>query len=293
MLYLLFGALCITTAPLLVKSISLGAAFIGFVRCLSGAIFLSWFLFKDRDILITELKKWDISKWLLLAGFAFFADLYVWHNSIHIIGAGKSTVLGNTQVFYTSIMGYLIYHEKISQRLVFGSIMAIIGIVLLIWFEDANIKSPQFDLGIIYGLLTGLFYSIYIFSLSKLSRHKSNKRSLSDSSKLAMVCYISSLFLLPASIIEGSFIIPSLNDFLILLSLGFIAQFLGWLCIKKGLSSTPIAIGGLILLLQPTLATIFGVILFNESLVGIQILGLLLTIMGIALGTYKRSQKNG
>lgn len=289
MFYLLFGALCITTAPLLVKYINLGASFVGLVRCLSGGIFLSWGLVRDRSILWSQIRDFQVFKWLLLGGFIFFADLFVWHNSITMIGAGKATVLGNTQVFYLSIFGLIFFKEKVRPIQVVGAISAMGGIALMIWGENEISKSENYALGIVYGLLTGLFYSIYVLSLSKLSRpNKEKNRSLSNASNLSLVCFVACLFLLPSSIIEGSFHLPSARELIALLALGFVAQFLGWLSIKKGLSTIPVAIGGIVLLLQPVLATLMSVALFKESLGRTEILGLILAIVGIGLGTMKR-----
>ena len=47
----------------------------------------------------------------LLAGSIFFVDLFVWHRSILLIGAGPATILGNTQVFWTIALGRLAFGE--------------------------------------------------------------------------------------------------------------------------------------------------------------------------------------
>lgn len=288
MLFLLLGALCITSAPLLVRYVESGASFIGFVRCFSGAIFLSWALFKDRKILISQVLNFKSSKWLFLAGAAFYFDLLVWHNSIYIIGAGKATVLGNTQIFYLTILGIIFYKEKVNKVQVVSSVIALLGITVMIGGESVLSENENYSLGVIYGLSTGVFYSIYIFSLSKLARTNKTGVRLSDASKLCLVCLTSSVLFLPTSILDKTFHMPDANDLISLLALGLFAQVIGWLSIKKGLATVPVAIGGLILLLQPVLATIFSHFIFDESLSIVQISGLICAIAGIALGTLKR-----
>lgn len=295
MLYLLFGALCISTAPLFVKFIESGSTFVAFGRCLFGGLFLSYFLYRDRKKLISSLMDWKIFRWLFLAGFIFFIDLFIWHKSIHYIGAGKATVLGNTQVFYATILGVLFYKEKLNWNFLLGISLAVIGITLLIWFDTPKVEPHLYFNGIIFGLCTGVVYGIYIFSLSKASRYyQSNHKkhlAISDGSKLGIVCFISAFFLLPATIYEHQWKIPAYDQVLLIMALGFIPQFMGWLSIKKGLGLVPISISGLILLLQPVLASIGGVIFFGEVFSTIQMIGMFITIIGIAFGSLKLSKK--
>ena len=50
----------------------------------------------------------------LLAGCGVFlsADFMCWHRSIHLVGPGLSTLLGNFQVFFTAFFSYLLFKEK-------------------------------------------------------------------------------------------------------------------------------------------------------------------------------------
>ena len=285
MLFLLIGALCISIAPIIVKYVELGPSFIGLFRSFFGAIFLSGYLYRDRKILLRELKKPEISKWLIIAGAIFYLDLFVWHKSIHLIGAGKATVLANTQVFYLMLLGVFFNHEKIDTHRILGALVAIVGIFFLIWNKDSLAVGTNYLEGTFLGLFTGLCYATYIFSLSKLAQKNLKGRGLSPPAKLAIISYITSIFFLPSSLVEGSFHLPTMKNFLLLLTLALVTHALGWLAIKKGLEFVSASTGGLILLLQPVLATVFGIILFGEYLTPMQVGGLTLAVLGIGLGS--------
>ncbi|MFQ5606582.1 MAG: EamA family transporter, partial [Candidatus Zixiibacteriota bacterium] len=71
--------------------------------------------------------------------------------------------------------------------------------------------------------------------------------------------------------------------------LGLIAQVLGWLAIYTSLSKLPASRAALILLLQPTFASIWGALIFDETLTLLQLTGAALTLLAIYLGGARKS----
>ncbi|MFH2055304.1 MAG: EamA family transporter, partial [bacterium] len=77
---------------------------------------------------------------------------------------------------------------------------------------------------------------------------------------------------------------------LVLLLLALIAQALGWWAIFTSLKKVEASRAGLILLLQPILATIWGVLFFAEHLAWTQMLGGVVTLAAIYVGLLRESK---
>jgi len=281
-----FGALCISFAAIFVKLLGreiMGPTAIAFWRMFFGALILfAWAIFKkDRLVL-----KWQVLKWLALAGFLFFLDLYFWHRSILYAGAGMATILANTQVFATAVLSFFIFKEKLTLKFFSAAVSAIIGVVLLIGVGSDFELTQLYLRGVFYGLLTGLFYANYLVTI----KHAGHKMASMDFIVLmAWTSLFSSVFLGVTGVVEGETMLPpSFYAVLILFALALVAQALGWWAISTSLSKIEGSQSGLILLLQPVLATVWGVIFFGEYLTLIQLIGGLVTLTAIYIGSVRR-----
>ena len=80
-------------------------------------------------------------------------------------------------------------------------------------------------------------------------------------------------------------------EILSLLGLGIVIQGLGWLVISSILPSIMTAHAGLILLLQPVLAMIWGALFFAELLTPLQVVGAGVTLAAMYIGSIRRGHK--
>ncbi|MBD3333831.1 EamA family transporter [candidate division GN15 bacterium] len=291
LLALLLGAIFISFAPIFVKMIDqalLGPTAIAFWRTLigSGALFLLARLM-GRPLTLPR----PIFRFTLLAGFIFFIDLFVWHRSIIYAGAGMATILGNTQVFATAVLSFLFFKEKLTGRFFIAAITGFIGVVLLVGVGSELHFTTTYIQGIIYGLLTGVAYANYLLTVRMAGARHSRPEPVTF---MAWTSLFSAVFLFPASLItEPDRIWPGTHpDMLWVVALALVAQAGGWIIISRSLPRLPGATGGLVLLLQPVLATIWGVYLLNEELLPLQLLGAAITLGAIYLGTRRRSRLN-
>jgi drug/metabolite transporter (DMT)-like permease len=286
MLILVLGALCISFAPIFVKWIGnarLGPTAIGFWRTLFGGLALIVIsLLRGRTLKMSP----KLIGFSALAGFVFFADLFVWHRSIVFCGAGMATILGNTQVFATAVISHTLFKEKLGFRFLAAAVAAVLGVVLLVGIlSEEVVFSAAYIRGVMFGLLTAVAYAHYLTVL-KWTGHKSPIPDVVTF--MAWVSMFSALFLgVTASFESGSIMPPDVSTWLLLISVGIIAQALGWWAITGALAKIPVARAGLVLLLQPTLATVWGAIFFGERLVLLQIAGAALTLVAIYYGSLK------
>ena len=284
-LILTIGAICISFAAIFVKLLgtSMGPTAIGFWRTFFGSGFLFALAVAARQRLTMPRVLFG---WSVLAGFIFFLDLFLWHRSIIYAGAGMATILANVQVFVTAVLSYFVFREKLSIKFFAAAIGAVIGIVLLIGIGSDFEFTTLYLTGILLGLLTGFMYASYIIVMKLAGQEKERPdfRVL-----IAWTSLFTAMFLAIASCWEETvFIPPDLYSFGILAALGLVAQTLGWWSITVSLPKLDASRSGLILLLQPILATVWGWLWFAENLSIIQLLGAGITLTAIYFGSVRR-----
>ncbi|MEW5993924.1 MAG: DMT family transporter [Candidatus Zixiibacteriota bacterium] len=285
LLMLSFGATCISFAAIFVKLLGMERMWptaIGFWRTLFGAaILFGWTSLRGNRLAVPG----PVILWSLAAGFLFFLDLFFWHRSILYSGAGMATILANTQVFGTAVLSYLVLRERLSLKFFVAAVCAIIGVVLLIGIGSNIELTTPYLRGVLFGLLTGVVYAHYIIVL-KIAGHKDDR--LSFLTLMAWTSLFSAFFLGVAGLIESDPLLPP--DWFsvgILFVLGLVAQAMGWWLIAGSLPRINASRSGLALLLQPVLATVWGVIFFGEYLTLIQILGAVITLLAIYVGSVR------
>jgi drug/metabolite transporter (DMT)-like permease len=292
LLSLIFGAVCISFAPVFVKLIGaerLGPTTMGFWRTLiGGSILFCLAIVRGRPLLLAP----RLYLFSLLAGFIFFLDLFLWHRSVLYCGAGMATILANTQVFMTAILSYFIFREILTLRFWLAAISAIAGVALLVGLAaNEIIFSHEYVLGVVLGLTTGIVYANYLLTM----RWSGFREAAPDILVFMTWTSLNSALFLGLSVaIEGEPILPpDPATWFYLISLGLVAQALGWWSITTSLARTVASRAGLVLLLQPTLAMVWGVIMFSEQFTFTQAMGAVITLTAIYFGGLRNKQPSG
>jgi drug/metabolite transporter (DMT)-like permease len=285
-LTVILGAVCISFAAIFVKAISqeqMGPTAIAFWRTLFGSGILFLLAAIRREPFRLPLPAFS---WALLSGFLFAVDLFFWHRSIVYSGAGMATILANTQVFATAALGFLFFKERPTVKFAVAAVAAMGGVVVLIGVGSDIELSGLYLRGVVYGIITGIAYGHYLIALKAAGR----KDKLPGFVTLVAWASLSSaICLLAALLLEGGTIAPPSGfawGMLVLLALT--AQALGWWAIATGISKIASSRGGLILLLQPVLAMVWGILFFSESLTILQSVGALVTLGAIYIGAVER-----
>jgi drug/metabolite transporter (DMT)-like permease len=101
-----------------------------------------------------------------------------------------------------------------------------------------------------------------------------------------MLVSISCAFFLGLKMLHAgdSFAIPNYQSLSALLGLGLFSQTIGWVLIAYALPKMRASHAGLILLLQPSLAFIWDVLLFNRPTDTLNWIGLIITLAAIYMG---------
>ena len=252
-----------------------------FYRVLFGGLFLLVAACWKKEL------TWKGLQQLLLAffcGLLLALDLFFWHKSIHYIGPGLATILGNFQVFLLAGLGVVFMGEKISVKFFLAILMAIIGLFLVVGIQWNQLGS-EYKTGVYLGLATAVAYTIFLLALRKL---QSGQNETITFYGMMILSFVAAIFLgIQAGYNGDSFIIPDPRSWTALVLLGLTSQGIGWILISNALPRIRASLAGLILLLQPSLAFIWDVLLFQRTTSTLNWIGVIIAITAIYLGMAK------
>jgi len=204
------------------------------------------------------------------------------------VGPGLATILGNFQVFVLTFISLLFFGQQLRLIFILSLLLAFIGLFLIIGVNWEAL-SDDYRLGLFFGLLTALFYAFFILTLRKI---QGLERDLSFIYTLLLISIATAIILGPLVGISGkSFAIPGPGSLVSLVCLALFSQTIGWAFIARSLPNLLPSLAGLILLLQPALAFLWDVLLFDRPTSAVQWGGVLVVLAAIYLGA--TSTRNG
>ena len=154
----LVGALAISFAPILYSVSGLNPLSGAFFRMLYALPFLAliiWFRGGDNRTFNTRLIA-------IGAGIVFALDFVAYHSSVDWIGAGISTLIGNSQVLIVTLMSWWLFGEKPNLSILIALPIVMIGLLLIsgIWDNEPYGSNPV--RGVIAGISAAVFYSGFL-----------------------------------------------------------------------------------------------------------------------------------
>ena len=277
-LLLLVGAAMLGGSGIFVKISESSPSLIAFYRSLFALPFLYlWMKFEERG----NLKKIDLTSrnrfFLFLGGLCFALDMAIWNWSLSFTSVANATLMANTAPVFVVIFGILLFGYKIKLSFIFTLILALAGVSLVMLPGKQDMV-----FGDILGIIAAFFYAAYILSIKDITN------VLKPAKTLFFVTVITSLCLLPVSIIEANDLRISSTEFYILLSYAIFSQTIAQGMITSGISKISAHLSSLILLMQPVAAAFYGWLLLGELLTSFQLLGGLIVLIAI----YMASKKN-
>ncbi|MYL84445.1 EamA family transporter [Desulfovibrio aerotolerans] len=280
---LLFGAVIISFSAVFVKLAAVAPAVSAFYRLLFGGLTLLVMLAATGNLsAVRRAVAWPA----LACAFFFSADLLCWHASIIYIGPGLATLVGNFQVFLITLVAAIQARRLPQAGFLAAMGLAMAGLYLVVGRGFAE-QTPEFRLGVGYGLATAVFYGLFILTLKKAVTDGGRAAPMAA---MAVLSLAGAVFLAPVLLVRGdSLALPTATALVSLLGLGVIGQGIGWLAISTGLAGVRPALAGLILLLQPTLSYVWDVLFFGKTTGPVELAGVALALAGIYLGSVRRT----
>jgi len=277
-LHLTAGAVMISFSGVWVKIAQVPPTVSAFYRVLFGGLFLLAAAWYKKEI---TRPGWHRLRLVFLCGILLTLDLFLWHKCILYVGPGLATILGNFQVFLLAGLGVVFMGEKVSARFFFAILMAILGLFLVVGIQWNQLES-QYKTGVYLGLATAVAYTAFLLALRKLQSGQTETITFYG---MTLVSFTTAFFLgIEAVYSSDAFVIPDIQSWMALVLLGLTTQGIGWILISNALPRIRASLAGLILLLQPSLAFVWDVLLFQRQTSPVNWIGVIMAITAIYLG---------
>lgn len=226
--------------------------------------------------------------YLVLYGLMLAIFNSLWTLSVSLNGAAVSTVLAYCSAGFTALLGWWILKERLDWGKVLAVILTLGGCVLVSGALDPG--AWRFHLlGIVTGILSGLWYAIYT-----LMGRTASQRGLNPWTTLLYTFGFAAVFLLAFNLVSGGHIPGAAThpaDFLwlgkawanwaVLLLLAAGPTLAGFGLYNVSLTYLPSSVANLVVTLEPAFTAVIAYFLLGERLTLVQLLGSLLILGGV------------
>ena len=212
---------------------------------------------------------------VLAAGLFFALDLGVWHWSIVWTSVANATLLANLASIYVTLMGWLVWKQRVSRVFLVGMVTALAGMFVLVG-PNFMIGGTRF-IGDLLGALTAVFYGSYMLAIKVARDARSSTARI-----MAWSTTISAVALLPVAWLSPQPFWPSSGaGWLVVLGLALVTQIMGQGLIAYAFAHLPASLSSVSLLIQPVMAALFAWTLFGEAIGTAQFAGGAIVLAGI------------
>lgn len=276
-LQMMTGVVAISFSPLAVKMVSFSPTVSAFYRSFYAGLF-----FVIAALWAGSVKKaFRCPQWLpasIGAGIFLGIDLVVWHKTILYLGAGPATFLGNSQIIFVALFAAFVFREKIRPVYYFFVAVILAGLYLLLPAATLSVSRPA---GYFLGLIVGFTYAGVLICLRYAKMHSGHHypQLLSLGVMYGFSALIAGGY--AVFIEKTSLFSTDLRSHGLIAITAFVCQTWGWFLINQNLTRIDAHEVSFLLMLQPVLATLWGCLLFQEPLSGIQLSGMALSLTGI------------
>lgn len=273
---LILGAMAIGFAPIFVRWSESGPAATAFWRLALSLLPMTLLLLGSKQ---KPSGRETRSAWLpaIFAGLFFGMDLVFWHWSIQLTTVANATFETNLSAAFIPLLAWVFYGQRVSRVFVIALLVSLAGTAFLVG-ANANI-TPSVLQGDAYGVISALFYSVYLLAL-KAGRD----RGASVPFLMIVSGFVSALFLLLAAAIMGEQILPATwVGWLVVIALALVSQVAGQSLITFSLGGVPASFAGIGLLIQPATAAAAAWLLLGEHLTLPQIAGGIVLLAGLLM----------
>jgi len=157
-----------------------------FYRSFFGTVILFIFFFLNiKKSLAKDINSDNIFLHILRSIFGVLA-MYFGYNSLNYLTLSQASTISFTKVFFSSILAFVVFKEKVSYLVFFFLIIGFVGVILI--SEPQNFNNL---LGLYMGLFSALCVSGGIISISYLSKHENTNKILLYHSFISSVIFFS------------------------------------------------------------------------------------------------------
>ncbi len=256
---------------------------VSFYRGAIGLLFvLVWLALRPRGSGLASCRLWF---WSAIAGVGVAGNFAFYFVSI----AEGSVAVAATLMYCAPVFVYLVSFTLKLERPTLPKWAAIAMVILGIVLLTGIYKIGAGDVTLIAagaGLLSGLSYAVFIFGFKYAAPHGSPQAIL------VIAFAVLAAILIGLSDAEQTVAVLSTSSWPLFVVLGVLGAGLSFVLYIVGLNHTAPAVASIVAMVEPVTASLFGVVVLNESLAALQIFGMGLILVTVtALSVYSSVQK--
>ncbi|GAB6101122.1 DMT family transporter [Thermococcus atlanticus] len=197
--------------------------------------------------------------------FSIFLFYTLYFYTVKISSVSLAVLLLYTAPIYSTLMGYYLFKEPITEKKALALGMVITGVLLVVDLSGSRVT----PLAVALGLLTGVTYALYGILAKFAVRTERPEEALFYTLAFGM------LFLVPFT----NFKVP-LESVPYLFALAFFPTFLGYIFYNHALREVEVSRASIVATVEPVVALILAFLIFRETLTPRQLIGAALIIGG-------------
>jgi len=249
-----------------------GAFVVSFYRGAIGLLFvLAWLMLRPRRNGLTSRRLWF---WSVIAGLGVAGNFAFYFVSIAQGSLAVAVTLMYCAPVFVYLVSFVLKLEKPSALKWSAITVVMLGIVLLTQVYDIGANGVT-AAGVGAGLLAGLSYAVFIFGFKYAAPHGSPQAILS------IAFAVLSIVLIWPGDFDQTVAALGTPDWPLFAGLGVLGAGLSFILYVVGLNHTAPAVASIVAMIEPVTASLFGVVVLDESLAGTQIFGMMLILVTV------------
>lgn len=255
---------------------------VSFYRGAIGLLFvLVWLGVRPRGSGLATPRLWF---WSAIAGAGVAGNFAFYFVSI----AEGSVAVAATLMYCAPVFVYLVsFTLKLESPTLFKWIaiaMVMLGVVLLTGIYKVGAGEVTL-LAAVAGLLSGLSYAVFIFGFKYAAPHGSPQAIL------VIAFAVLAVILFGLGDADQTLAVLNTPSWPLFVVLGVLGAGMSFIFYIVGLKHTAPAVASIVAMVEPVTASLFGVVVLNESLAALQILGMVLILVTVtALSVHSSAQ---
>ena len=268
-----FGLLPLFTLPVMGEGLTTFS--ILSYRMLFASILVAVLMLIGRVSFATNLKE---LRWFAVLGFLYYGSAALLFQAYGGMASGLATTLHFMYPVSVTVIMALVYKQRPSMVTICAIVLSLVGVALLCLRESSTGVSSLLSVFLV--LLSGVCYAVYLVLVSTVRRiNQQNSQKLT----FYVLMFSGAFFMLSALQGGGLQIIPSASAGINLLLMATLPTLLSNLALVRSVKNIGSTLTSVLGAMEPLTAIIVGILVFDESLRGLMVVGIILILVSVSL----------
>lgn len=268
-----FGLLPLFTLPVMGEGLTTFS--ILSYRMLFASILVAVLMLIGRVSFATNLKE---LRWFAVLGFLYYGSAALLFQAYGGMASGLATTLHFMYPVSVTVIMALVYKQRPSVVTICAIILSLVGVALLCLRESSTGVSSLLSVFLV--LLSGVCYAVYLVLVSTVKRiNQQNSQKLT----FYVLMFSGAFFMLSSLQGGGLQIIPSASAGINLLLMATLPTLLSNLALVRSVKNIGSTLTSVLGAMEPLTAIIVGILVFDESLRGLMVVGIILILVSVSL----------